>query len=355
MLLIKNEGMILQPLYDFEKGGVLNPACIDVNDEVWMFYRAVDKNNISTIGFCRLKNNKVIERSDQPILVPEQDYEQVGLEDPRITYLDGTYYLFYTAYDGENAQIAYATTKKLPFFEKRGLLMPKITYKRAGELFAFTNLTLRYKAFEERYQESRGEQILLWEKDAFLFPEKIGGKFALCHRVLPSIQVAFFENFSDLTNEFWENQLKNLDKYTLLEPKYWYDSWNIGGGCPPIKTEAGWLLIYHAVEQASPERIYHASAALLDLKNPLKVIGRLNNPLFSPSFHYEKDGVASNVVFPTSALVENGRVKIYYGAADRIIATKSVDLADLLETLTDESMSVPLDSFVLSETINPAI
>lgn len=332
----------------------MNPACVAIGDEVWMFYRAVDQDNISTIGFCRLKDNVLIERSDQPIMVPEHDYEKAGLEDPRITYLDGIYYLFYTAYDGKNAQIAYATTKNLPFFEKKGLLVPRITYEKAGKLFASTNLTLRYKAFEERYQQSHGERILLWEKDALLFPEKIGGKFALCHRVLPGIQIAYFDSFLDLTEKFWEDQLANLDKYTLLEPKYWYDNWNLGGGCPPIKTSDGWLLIYHTVEQASSGRIYRASAALLDLNNPLKVIGRLNNPLFSPTRSYEKNGVVDNVVFPTSALLKNGKVIIYHGAADRIIAAKTISLASLLETLNDKSLLVPLDSFVLSETINPA-
>lgn len=333
MVEIENKGIILEPKYDFEKGGVLNPACVSVGDEVWMYYRAVSKDDISTIGFCKIKDDKVIEREDSPILAPEFDYEAKGLEDPRITKIDGTYYLFYTAYDGKNAQIAYATTKELPHFQKQGLLFPKITYEKAGELFKKTNLSLRYKAFEEDCQNAIGENALLWEKDAFLFPEKIDGKFALGHRILPGIQIVYFNDFEDLTKDFWQKYLINLDKNIVIEPGFWFDGESVGGGCPPIKTEDGWLLIYHAVEYSSLGRCYHAAAALLDLKDPKKIIGRLNEPLFSPELDFEKKGMADNIVFPTVALKYGDQLKIYYGAADRVIALKSLSYKELVLAL----------------------
>lgn len=336
MLKIHNEGIVLEPAYDFEKDGVFNPGCIAVGDEVWMYYRAVSEKNISTIGFCKFKNNKLIEHFDNPIMKPEHDYESCGLEDPRITLVDGTYYIFYTAYDGMNAQIAYAITKKLPYFQKQGLLFPKITYEEAGELWRRSNLSLRYEAFEKLYQNSIGENVLLWEKNAFLFPEKINGKFALCHRVLPGIQIVYFNKFSDLTKEFWYDHLKNLDKHILIEPKYWYDSWNVGGGCPPVKTPEGWLFVYHAVESSSLGRIYRASAALLDLKNPQKIIGRLRNPLISPDYSYEKQGIVNNVIFPTSILQDENRFYVYHGAGDKYIALKSINKNELLNTLKTE-------------------
>ncbi|PIS07686.1 pesticidal protein Cry7Aa [Candidatus Berkelbacteria bacterium CG10_big_fil_rev_8_21_14_0_10_43_13] len=335
MIEIKNEGVILRGEYGFEKNGVFNPSCVSVGDEVWMYYRAVDKNKISSIGFCRLKKNEVVERFDQPILVPEHYYEKSGIEDPRITKIDETYYLFYCAYDGVNARIAYATTKKLPHFVKQGLIMPDLTYKEAGELLKKNkSLSSKYAAFEQIYEHNRGENVLLWEKDAFLFPEKTDGKFTLCHRVLPGIQIVFFKDFSELTADFWQKYFSRLEDYDVIEPSFEYDSWNVGGGCPPLKTAAGWLLIYHTVENV-PEtgRVYHASAALLDLDNPLRVIARLDKPLFSPTSKYEKEGVVDNVVFPTSALVENGRLYIYYGGGDNVIALKSIDLDLLIETL----------------------
>ena len=350
MVGIKNEGIVLEPLYDFEAGGVLNPACIAVGDEIWMYYRAVDRENVSTIGFCRLKDGAVIERRKEPILWPEHDYEIKGLEDPRIVQLGQEFFLFYVGYDGKNAQIAYAKSEKLPDFEKKGLVLPELDYEEAGKLFEKTDLTMRYKAFEMRYRNSHGQDILMWEKDAFLFPEKIDGKYALFHRVLPGIQIVFFDSFGELSKpEFWQNYLKKLDEYTILEPKYWYDDWNVGGGCPPIKTEAGWLLIYHGVEYSTSGHVYHACAALLDLENPLQVIGRLKEPLFSPVQQYEKNGVVNNVVFPTSALIDGDRLNIYYGAGDRVIAMKSLKLAELLEELKENIQPAPFEALSLSQ------
>lgn len=357
MLKIKNEGIVLEPVYDFEKGGVLNPACIQVGDEEWMFYRAVDSSGISTIGYCRFKDKTVVQRFDSPLMVPEHSYEKSGLEDPRITCLNGTYYLFYTAYDGVNAQIAYATSRELPHFKKQGLLMAGIKYEQAGKLFEQSELTIRYKAFEERYQESRGKDVLLWEKDAFLFPEKIDGRYVLCHRVLPGIQLVSFNSFDELTRAFWEGYLKNLDKSILIDNSYWYDDWNVGGGCPPVKTKAGWVLVYHSVENDKYHRIYRASVALLDLHNPLKVIGRLPDPLFSPLYSYERAGVVSDVVFPTASLVKNGRLYIYHGAGDSVIALKSVDLEMLLTDLINNPVveSEGLSVRSKDSTLNPEV
>lgn len=123
----------------------------------------------------------------------------------------------------------------------------------------------------------------------------------------------------------------------MLEPKFQFENRYIGGGCPPIETAAGWLIIYHAVEDSSFGKIYHATAALLDLKNPQKVLGRLTEPLFSPQASWEKIGVTNNVVFPTGAVVRDKRLYIYYGAADKLIASKSVDLTELLTELTKSS------------------
>ena len=123
----------------------------------------------------------------------------------------------------------------------------------------------------------------------------------------------------------WRDYFKNLGDFIVLDPLFWFENRNIGGGCPPIETKDGWLIIYHAVEDTPFGKIYHASAALLDLKNPLKVLGRLKKPLFSPKASWEKSGVTNNIVFPTGAVVRDKRLYIYYGAADKLIAARSVD------------------------------
>ena len=338
------EGIILQPTtQEFESQAVLNPAGVAKDGVIHLFYRAVRPGNFSTIGHCLLSvDNQILQRESKPLLVPEHPYEAQGLEDPRIVFLDDVYYMFYTAYDGKNAMLALATSPDLEHWTKQGVISPHLTYDEAEDIFHHLNLDERYFAFEAYYKHLAGRDVLLWEKDSFLLPQKINGQFALFHRILPGIQLIKFNNFSDLTESFWRAHLREIDRHIVLEPKFAWESRNIGGGCPPLPTLAGWLFIYHAVEQLPTGFIYHAGAALLDKTNPQRVIGRLSQPLFSPQEPWEKEGRVANVVFPTSALIRHSRVYVYYGAADSLIACKSFDLNELLLALTqygEESQS----------------
>ena len=337
MIKVKSEGIILESSENaFENQAVLNPACIEKDSITHMFYRAVrSPDMVSSIGYCQLKENKVVARSDKPVLFPEQDYEKMGVEDPRIVFLDGVYYLFYTVYDGKNALFAYATSTDLVHFFKQDVISPRISYREAAHLFARSKIKMRekYFVFDSYIRDRQGDGILLWEKDAFIFPRKINGQFALIHRVLPGIQIITFNDFKDLTEDYWKEHLRNLGEHVVLDPEYRFESRNIGGGCPPIETKDGWLLIYHGVEDSRQGRIYHAAAALLDLVDPTKVIGRLKKPLFSPIEPWEKQGDVNNVVFPTGTVLKDGRLFIYYGAADKRIAAKSLDIEELLRAL----------------------
>lgn len=334
MVAVKNEGIILEKTdLEFENKAVLNPACIQVDGITHMFYRAVNHNDVSSIGYCQLVDNKVVKRLKRPILFPEYDYEKKGIEDPRIVFLDGIYYLFYTAYDGRNALGAYATTSDLVNFKKHGVISPQIPYADAMDLIRNKHLSQKYFQYERRARQHNGPDILLWDKDVFIFPKKINNLFWLVHRIMPSIQIATFKDFSELTPAYWHEYLKTFEHHILLDPRYRFENHKIGGGCPPVETEAGWLFIYHSVGRTFLRKQYVATAALLDRENPQKVIARLSHPLFSPSSSWERKGSVNNVVFPTSALVKNDRLYIYYGAADKLIAAKSVDLAELLTEL----------------------
>lgn len=336
MLQVKDEGIILEKRnLAFESHGVLNPTCIQEGKKIHMFYRAVAKGNRSTIGYCQLNHNRIVKRPRQPFLRPEHPYEKHGMEDPRITCLDGTYYMLYTAYDGRNARIAYATSSDLTHFTKHGLISANISYDKAEDIFRHSpKLHPHYVHFEKVYRKINGDNVFLWEKDAILFPKKFNGKFALLHRVLPGIQIVFFNDFSELTTKFWKNYFKHLNDYIVLNPLDPGSFGYVGGGCPPIETKAGWLLIYHSAEiQEDGQKIYHANAALLDLNNPQKVIGQLDTPLFSPETNWEKEGVVDNVVFPTGTALFDDTLFIYYGAADYRIGAKSVSLKQLLRAI----------------------
>ena len=340
MLKVKKEGILLEPTkLSFENKGVLNPTCFQQGEYVHMFYRAIRKNNVSCIGYCKLEGPlKVVERAKKPVLCPEFNYDRKGLEDPRITFINNKYYMFYTAYDGYNARVAYAISKDLKNFKKQGVITPSISYDEAEDYFRhsktkYGKLKDRYFFFESYYKDKVGKDVLLWEKDVALFPEKIKGKFALLHRILPDIQIIYFNDFKDLTLNYWKKYLKRLSKYIVLSSKYWYESRNIGGGAAPIKTDKGWLLIYHAVEDANKGKVYRAGAALLDKKNPLKLIGHLKQPLFSPEERWEKRGIVNNVVFPSGTAIFDKKLYVYYGAADNKIGVASVDLKELLSEL----------------------
>jgi len=339
MVKVSNGEIVLESRtsLEFENEGVLNPACVEKDGIVHMFYRAIGKKKISTIGYCQLKNNKVIYRSDKPVLFPEYFYEKKGLEDPRITFLEGKYYLLYTAYDGLNALVAYATSTDLKTWIKKGLISPQISYNEAEALFKNSGVNEKYTFFGKIFRNERTDKVHLWEKDAMLFPKKIKGKYALIHRVLPGIQICYFNDFDQLNQNFWRDYFKELNSYLILDPKYDFENGYIGGGAVPIETDKGWLLIFHSVDTENGFNTYHASVALLDLDDPQKIIGRLCHPLFSPDEKWEIEGLVNNVVFPTGTYVKDDDLFIYYGAADSKIGFRKLSISNLLEELLNEN------------------
>lgn len=337
---IKKLGPLLEPTnHYFESAAVLNPGIWQDGDTVHIFYRALDQNNDSCIGYAKLNGpTTVVERWDKPILHRDYDYEQRGVEDPRITKIENTFYLTYVAHDGKNAQTAYATSSDLKQFKKKGIISAQVTYQEAEDLFQEQKLKDQYKFFASYYEDEAGQDVLLWHKDLFFFPRKINNQYVLAHRVLPDIQLAFFDTFKQLgTKKFWVNHLKNLQQFVLLESKHWFETRNIGGGCVPIETDAGWLLIFHSVESLNAGRVYHACAALLDKENPLHVLGRLHEPLFSPTEDWEIYGTVPNVVFPTGTAQFGDTLYIYYGAADKRIAVAEVSISELIAEMLDPS------------------
>lgn len=332
-------GIILEKTHHkFESEGVLNPAVIKVDDAIHMFYRAVTKDNYSTIGYCKLSSPMVVEsRSNTPVLYPQEESEFQGLEDPRIVEIEGTYYMSYTAFDGTNALGSLATSTDLEHWKKQGVIVPKITYDEFRHFIESDGAVReKYKRFNE-YQKSHDKQdrkIFLWDKNLIFFPRKIKDKFYFLHRIKPDIQiVVVIDKLEDLTVEFWQKYFAEFDTNIVLSPKYHHEVSYIGSGCPPIETKDGWLLIYHGVHDTVKGYVYSACAALLDLENPKKEIARLPYPLFFPEKEWELKGEVNNVCFPSGSIVEEDVLYIYYGAADERIAVASVSLKELLTEL----------------------
>lgn len=330
MVTVKKEGVILRPSnLDFEKEGVLNPAVIKTGNDVHLFYRAVRKGNLSTIGYCRLDGPlTVAERSATPVLYPEFEYEKHGTEDPRIVKIADTYYLSYVAFDGSDALGAVATSTDLKHFEKQGIVVPQITYRDLDDLAKKNGVII------ERYRNDYNEPAtIVMDKDVVFYPRRINNKLAFLHRIKPDIQLVMVHSLNDLTYDFWENYLTNLGENILLTPKYLHEINYVGGGCPPVETSAGWLIIYHGVQQLNTGTQYSACAALFDLDDPRKEIARLPYPLFKPDQPYELEGDVDNVCFPTGTALFDDTLYIYYGGGDEVIACASVSLSALIDEI----------------------
>lgn len=338
MIKVEKIGIILSKTsMEFENQAVLNPAIIRDGDNVHIYYRAVQKGNYSTIGYCRLDGPlNIAERWNRPIINREFYYETQGVEDPRIVKIEDLYYMTYTGYDGINARGALAVSKDLLNFEKKGIIVPSISYAE------FVNLTQNAQNVSENYFNNddfyeRGEhqstEIKLWDKNVAFFPRKINGDFVFMHRIRPGIQVVSIKDLASLTMPFWEEYFANFQDNIVIDPVYPHESCYIGCGCPPIETEYGWLLIYHGVEKKHRGLVYSACAALLDLNDPTIELARLPYPLFKPEHEWEIHGDVDFVVFPTGTALFGDTLFIYYGAADSHIACASLNLSALLTEL----------------------
>ncbi|HEY8928557.1 MAG TPA: hypothetical protein VIM55_05180 [Mucilaginibacter sp.] len=329
MVEVKKEGIILKCSdLDFENEGVLNPAVLQDGHKVHLFYRAVHKQNQSCIGYCRLSGPTVIEqKNDKPFLYPEFEYEQHGMEDPRIVKIDDRYYLSYVAFDGANALGALAIAKDLENFERQGIIVPKITYTN------FDLLTQNNPSLNKKYLDCNPGAKILADKDFVFFPRRVNGKLTFLHRIKPDIQITSVNSLNELTEAFWKDYFTNLAGHIFLEPRYDHEIEYIGAGCPPVETQHGWLIIYHGVRTVDKHYEYAGCAALMDLDDPRKEIARLPYPLFKPELDYELTGDVDDVCFPTGTAQFGDTLYIYYGAADELIACASVGLSELIEEL----------------------
>jgi predicted GH43/DUF377 family glycosyl hydrolase len=324
--LLERRGIVIEPDLNraYEAGGVLNPATGQHNGTSYMLYRSVaaEPHNYSRIMLAELHpkgDGLEAKRLDKAALEPQEAYEKWrdgvhgGVEDPRVTPLeDGTYIMAYTAYgDGPG-----------------GDALPRIALARSNNLLDWERLGLiKYTPLELKGRSGQTYTIDLQtisNKDAMLFPEKIGGSYVLMHR--PTFPPAIAKDHG-VPASIWLSYSDDLITWTehtlVLSPEQPWERLKTGGGTPPLRTKKGWLIFYHAVDGTSdtdPDRKYLAGAVLLDLKDPRKVIYRSAQPVLKPGTKEEQVGVVNNVVFPTGyLLLADGRLQVIYGMADQAI------------------------------------
>jgi predicted GH43/DUF377 family glycosyl hydrolase len=328
MLNITKIGVILSKTnLIFENEGVFNPAVISHNNKIHLFYRAVSRDNFSSIGYCSLSSPTTIEkRNTMPLITPTFDFEIHGIEDPRIVKIDMIFYMTYTAFDGVNALGALAVSTNLIDFYKLGIIVPILPMKEFGP-----SLEIEASADKMKINRLSTKKNLIWDKNVVLFPRKIDGKFCYFHRIKPFISIVYVESFELLDSNFWENYFaKETSSILHLELYHTDKASYFGAGCPPIEIKEGWLFIYHAVYEFEAKFVYKSHVVLLNLANPLIVEAYLPYALIEPEYNWERIGVVNNVVFPTGAIISEQNLFIYYGAADDCIACASIKMTELL-------------------------
>lgn len=339
MLKIKrsDENPILIPNSDnpWEAEATFNACPILDRGKIHLVYRAMSSEQmngglnmqVSSIGYASSKDG-IHFKNRRQFIKPENDWERFGCEDPRVTKLNGKYYIFYTAlsqypFRAEGIKIGLATTKD---------------FKKILNKYSVTPFNAKAMA---------------------LFPSKINGKMAAILSVNtdnpPSrIGIAIFDREDQVwSREYWENWYSSLDEHSIFLERSPKD--HVEVGAPPVKTKHGWLIIYSYIQNYfSPPSTFGIEAVLLDLKNPKKIIARTDKPLMVPQEEYEVYGKIPNIIFPSGAIVKGGKLYLYYGATDTVNSVAMMPLKDLLkEMVSSKFQTIRLERFEKNPILKP--
>lgn len=265
-----------------------DPRVIVADGRTWL-------TSLSHLRVARSGDGIHFEVEPQPALAPATDLESWGIEDARITLLDGTYWINYTAVSPYGIATALASTRDFQTFDRHGIIFPP------------------------------------QNRDVTIFPELIEGRYAALHRPMPEgigEPAIWIARSADLT-AWGEHRV-----IASARAGGWDDA-KVGGGAVPFRVHVdgqdAWLAVYHGVSR-SPV-VYSLGALLLDAREPFRVIARSREPILEPDAVYEREGFFGRVVFTCGLLAEEDRVRIYYGAADEVIAVADLSLDDILHGL----------------------
>lgn len=282
---------------------VFNGAVTKFRGKYIILLRVEDRKGHSVVVKAESTDGYKFIVEEKPCLFPSDQepfktYEAKGVEDPRIMQVEGTYYVMYTAYSRYGPRIGLAKTDD---FEK---------YERVALVSGPGN------------------------KDGVLFPEKINGKYARLDRPITNKIGNIWVSYSDDLLYWGRSEL-----LAEIRRDHW-DSFRIGASAPPIKTEQGWLEIYHGVKMTASGPIYRLGVFLLALDDISKMLGRSEVPILSPREPYERIGDVNNVVFSCGAVVEDdGEIKVYYGAADTCICLAQSTVQELIDNCLNNRQS----------------
>lgn len=323
--------------HSWENFAVFNGSVIKKDADYFLIYRALGdeqivaqkKLRVSTIGKAESKNGIDFSSREQ-FIKPEYSWEKYGCEDPRVTKMGDSYFIFYTAIGNyppryQGIRVGVAISRDLKKIDEKHLVTP-----------------FNAKAMS-------------------LFPEKINGMYTVLLTVNtdkpPSYTaIAQFEKIETLWDAvFWEEWYKNFEDHRINLRRVNNDQ--VEGGAQPIKLKDGWLVIYSYIKHYLSNNVkkeFRIEGVLLDLQNPQKIIGRVNEPLLKPEESYEREGLMNDIVFPEGALVEDDILKVYYGGADLVCALATIELPVLLKKIeTNSPSTLKCQKFINNPLLSP--
>ena len=281
----------------FTTNNIFSAGAVKKDGEYILLVTMEDPRGKTSIYLARSEDGYHFEVDEEPFLLPHTDkryqiYEEVGVREARVTYMEGRYYIIYLGVGRHGSLLCLAATDNFNEVKRLGVISEPET--KAGALFLCR--------FKGRY--------------ARLERPKAGG----------SIWISYSKDLL----AWGESEL-------LISPRsgYWDSNW-IGCAFPPMQIEEGWLLGYYGIKGTSAGPITRLGAAILDRKNPCTVIARSNIPIISPREDYERTGDFTNVVFSSGAVLEtDGELKIYYAAADNCLCVGTTKLSEIVKTCYD--------------------
>jgi predicted GH43/DUF377 family glycosyl hydrolase len=244
--------------------------------------------SISHLRIARSADGRNFTVDPQPAIMPDRPSEMYGLEDPRITEIDGLYYIAYKSVASTGISTSLAITSDFIHFRKQGII------------FHPENL------------------------DVSIFPEKVNGRYVALHRPVPR-----FIGAPNMWVAYSPDLIHWGDHHFLMDvqPGNWESS-RIGAGTVPIRTEYGWLEIYHG---ATSENHYGLGAILMDLEAPHVLIARGKDPIMLPEAPYETTGFMPNVIFTCGAIAGDDVLDIYYGVGDESMAGARLSISEIID------------------------
>ena len=297
----RRSGFVGLPRWDLSAGIVIDwlpEDAVEPIDPRVVLLKAEGRIRLTFISHLRVfwsSNGRTIDREGAHFL-PAAPTEEFGVEDPRVTPIDGRYYFTYVAVSRHGCATALASTADFEDFERHGIV------------FCPEN------------------------KDVVVFPERFDGKYAALHR--PSGAAAFTPPEMWLA---WSGDLLHWGRHSFFHSgASTWETGRIGAGAPPVALAEGWLEVYHG--NIRPTRIgevgaYCAGAVLLDKQDPGRMLGRTREPLMVPEADFEKAGFVGDVVFPTGIVDTGDTLLVYYGAADTNVGVVEWSKREMLEAL----------------------